>query len=110
MATQTTETRGALARCVEPIDDAEFLADYWEQKPLAVPRAEEGRFDDLLSVADVERLVCSGGLRHPAFRLVKEGGQVALRDYTTDLRWRPTPFTDTADPDRVAAAFEDGAT
>ncbi|HZQ64492.1 MAG TPA: cupin domain-containing protein [Gaiellaceae bacterium] len=110
MATQTTETRGALARCVEPIDDAEFLADYWEQRPLAVPRAEEGRFDDLLSVADVERLVCSGGLRYPAFRMVKEGGQIRLAEYATDLNWRPDPFTGVADPDRVAAAFEQGAT
>src|SRR2546426_9643873 len=41
----------ALTRCVEPIDVAEFLAEHWEQQPLAVPRSEEGRFDDLLSVA-----------------------------------------------------------
>jgi lysine-specific demethylase/histidyl-hydroxylase NO66 len=75
-----------------------------------VPRCEEGRFDDLLSVADVERLVCSGGLRYPAFRLVKEGGQIGLGEYTSDLAWRPDPFTRTADPDRVAAAFEAGAT
>ena len=44
-----------------------------------MPRAEEGRFDDLISVADVERLVSSGGLRSPAFRLVKEGGPVGFR-------------------------------
>ena len=75
-----------------------------------MPRAEEGRFDDLLSVADVERLVCSGGLRYPAFRLVKEGGMIPLREYTTDLAWRPDPFTGTAEPGRVAAAFEAGAT
>src|SRR4026208_1117604 len=31
-----------------------------EQKPLVVPREEQGRFDDLLSVADVERLLTSG--------------------------------------------------
>jgi hypothetical protein len=89
---------------------AEFLAEHWEQRPLAVPRSEEGRFDDLLSVADVERLVCSGGLRYPAFRLVKEGGQIEVGEYTTDLPWRPHAFTGTADPDRVAAAFEAGAT
>ena len=79
-ATRTpTETtaREALTRCVEPIGAAEFLAEYWEQRPLAVPRAEEGRFDDLLSVADVERLVSSGGLRTPGLRLVKEGGTIA---------------------------------
>jgi bifunctional lysine-specific demethylase and histidyl-hydroxylase NO66 len=99
-----------LARCVEPIDAAEFFAEYWEQQPLAVPRSEEGRFDDLISVADVERLVSSGSLRYPAFRLVKEGGQVGLSEYATDLPWRPHAFTGSADPERVAAAFEDGAT
>jgi lysine-specific demethylase/histidyl-hydroxylase NO66 len=99
-----------LARCVDPIDAAEFLADYWEQQPLAVPRDEPGRFDDLVSVADVERLASSGGLRYPAFRMVKEGGQIALGEYTTDLPWRPHAFTGSADPDRVATAFADGAT
>jgi hypothetical protein len=99
-----------LARCVDPIDAADFLADYWEQQPLAVPRDEPGRFDDLISVADVERLVSSGSLRYPAFRMVKEGGQIGLSEYATDLPWRPHAFTGTADPDRVATAFADGAT
>jgi lysine-specific demethylase/histidyl-hydroxylase NO66 len=100
----------ALTRCVEPIDVAEFFAEYWEQQPLAVPRSEEVRFDDLISVADVERLVSSGSLRYPAFRLVKEGGQIALPEYASDLPWRPHAFTGSADPERVATSFEDGAT
>jgi ribosomal protein L16 Arg81 hydroxylase len=107
--TETTASQ-ALARCVEPIGAAEFLAEYWEQRPLAVPRAEEGRFDDLLSVADVERLVSSGGLRTPGLRLVKEGGTIAESAYATDISWRPKPFLGMADPDRVATAFADGAT
>ncbi len=61
-------------------------------------------------MADVERLVSSGSLRYPAFRLVKEGGQIGLSEYATDLPWRPHAFTGSADPDRVATAFEDGAT
>jgi hypothetical protein len=99
-----------LARCVEPIDVAGFFAEYWEQQPLAVARDEPGRYDDLISVADVERLISSGGLRYPAFRMVKEGGQIGLPAYTTDLPWRPHAFTGTVDPDRVATAFADGAT
>jgi ribosomal protein L16 Arg81 hydroxylase len=102
--------RNALARCVEPIDAAAFLAEYWEEQPLAVPRAEDGRFDDLLSVADVERLVSSGGLRTPGLRLVKEGETIAESSYTTDISWRPKPFVGVADPDRVATAFAEGAT
>ena len=47
-------------------------------------------------------------LRTPAFRLVKAGGTVT--GYTTDLSWRPSPFTGVADVPRVLAEFEAGAT
>jgi Cupin superfamily protein len=42
--------------------------------------------------------------------MVREGGQIGLSEYTTDLNWRPEPFSGVADPDRVAVAFEQGAT
>ena len=73
-------------------------------------RDEPGRYDDLLSEAEVERLVTSGGLRFPGFRLVKAGEQLAVRDYTGDIPWRPSSFTGTADVDRVLAEWERGAT
>ena len=88
----------------------EFLDRYWEQGPLVVERDEPGRFADLLSEEDVERLVSSTGIRHPAFRLVKAGAQLSVRDYTVDVPWRPTGFSGTADVARVAAEFADGAT
>ena len=47
-------------------------------------------------------------IRMPAFRLVKAGETVA--DYTTDLSWRPDPFTGTARVDRVLDEFDRGAT
>jgi hypothetical protein len=108
--TPTRASRSALAECIDPVSAEEFLGGYWEQKPLVVTRAEPGRFDALLSEADVERLVCSTGIRYPAFRLVKEGEGIGLRDYTVDVPWRPEPFTGTADVDRVVAEFEAGAT
>ena len=74
-----------------------------------MPRDEPGRFDDLLSEADVERLVCSTAIRYPAFRLVREGRQLDVGDYTSDVSWRP-PFTRTADVPRVLAEWEAGAT
>ena len=54
--------------------------------------------------------MCSGGLRYPGFRLVKEGEKLRAGDYTVDLPWRPTPFTGTADVERVLAEWERGAT
>ena len=90
--TQTTPTRtprssSALERAVAPVEIERFLAEHWERKPLVVPRGEEGRFDDLLSARDVERLITETGIRTPAFRLVKAGATVC--GYTTDLSWRP---------------------
>src|SRR5215210_6763031 len=98
-----------LERIVAPKSADEFLVEFWERQPLAVSRNEEGRFDDLLSQENVERLVCDTGLRYPAFRLVKAGEQIALGDYTTDVPWSPQPFSRTADVHRVLAAFEGGA-
>ena len=100
----------ALARCIEPHPADEFLDGYWESAPLLVHRDEPRRFDDLLSEADVERVLCSGGLRYPAFRLVKAGARLEPREYTVDVPWRPTGFTRTADVDRVLAEFYGGAT
>jgi hypothetical protein len=74
-----------------------------------VPRDERGRYDDLLSEADVERLVCSTAIRYPGVRLVRDGSQLAVDDYTSDISWRP-PFTRTADVPRVLAEWEAGAT
>ena len=112
--TRSTRTSAAsaqaLARCIEPVGVDEFFAEYWEQRPLLVPRGEPGRFDGLLSEAEVERLVCETGLRFPGFRLVKEGEKLDVADYTVDLPWRPVPFGRTADVERVLAEFESGAT
>jgi hypothetical protein len=95
---------------VGPVDVDRFLREFWERRPLLVPRDEEGRFADLLSQAEAERLLASTGLRYPAFRLVKAGERIALGDYASDVAWRPTSFTGTADVERVAAEFERGAT
>jgi bifunctional lysine-specific demethylase and histidyl-hydroxylase NO66 len=61
-------------------------------------------------VADVERLLCSGGLRYPAFRLVKAGEKLDTASYTTSIPWRPAPFSGTAEVGRVLAEFTAGAT
>jgi ribosomal protein L16 Arg81 hydroxylase len=108
-ATPRNRSQAALARCLEPVDAGTFLADHWEQRPLVVPRDEPGRFDDLLSEADVERLVCSTAIRYPGFRLVREGSQIPVGAYTSEVSWRP-PFTAAADVPRVVAEWEAGAT
>ncbi|MDQ3066787.1 MAG: cupin domain-containing protein [Actinomycetota bacterium] len=106
--TRTPHSSAALERAVEPFETERFLAEHWERKPLVVPRREEGRFDDLLSARDVERLITETAIREPGFRLVKAGATVS--GYTTDLPWRPSAFTGVVDVRRVLEEFENGAT
>ena len=102
--------RSALELTLEPVDRQEFLDEYRERRPLLVARAEAGRFDLLLADADVERLICETAIRAPAFRLVRDGEQLPLSGYTSDIAWRPTSFSQTALVDRVAEEHAAGAT
>ncbi|HET9508173.1 MAG TPA: cupin domain-containing protein [Gaiellaceae bacterium] len=106
--TRTPPSPAALGRAIAPVEAERFLAEHWERQPLVVPRDEEGRFDDLLAVRDVERLITETAIRTPAFRLVQAGATPIA--YAADLSWRPEPFTGVADVPRVLAAFEAGAT
>jgi hypothetical protein len=100
----------ALGLTLDPITTAEFLDEHFERRPLHVARAAAGRFDAVLGDADVERLVCDGAIRMPAFRLVKDGAQLAPSTYTTDIAWRPGTFSGTVLVDRVAEEHAAGAT
>jgi hypothetical protein len=107
---RTPASDTALLRAIAPTGAEEFLAGYWERRPLHVERGEPGRFDDLLSAHDVERQMSEPGLRSPGFRLVKAGEKLDARDYTIDLPWRPKPFTGSADHLAVLEEFTRGAT
>jgi Cupin superfamily protein len=100
----------ALGLTLAPVTAEGWLADHFGQRPLLVERDEDGRFDGILSMRDVERLVSETGLRTPAFRLVRDGAQLPLSGYTEDVPWRPGAFTGLARPDRVADEHARGAT
>ena len=100
----------ALALTLDPVARQKFDDEYRERRPLVVARHEAHRFDAVLSDADVERLVCETAIRSPAFRLVRDGAQLPLGGYTTDIPWRPGSFSGTALVDRVADEHAAGAT
>jgi hypothetical protein len=100
----------ALWRAIEPVSQDEFFARYWEREPLVVERGEAGRFADLLTPAEVERSISETAIRAPGFRLVKAGARLEQREYTTNLSWKPTPFTGTVEVDRVLEEWRNGAT
>jgi ribosomal protein L16 Arg81 hydroxylase len=110
---ETTAPRpdgGAVGLTLDPVALDDFLASYWERRPLTLARAEPGRFDGVLSASDVERLVSETGIRMPAFRLVRDGAPLPASDYTQAIPWRPGAFEGLARVDRVAEEYAAGAT
>jgi mannose-6-phosphate isomerase-like protein (cupin superfamily) len=98
--------RGALARCVA--DPHAFVREAFGTR--VEVGAALGGFEDLLALDDVDRFLTSTALRTPYFRLVKAGERIAETDYTRTGRTGSRDVPGIADPARVAALFEDGAT
>ncbi len=99
---------GALRRCVG--DAGQFTRRHWARAPLYRPRADRAAFADLFSLADVDHILSATEPRLPAFRLVKDGRPLDPATYTKSGRMGSRPVRDLADPGRVYAAFEGGAT
>ncbi len=95
---------------IHPVEPEEFFREHWESQPLYVFRQEAGFYRELITLADVDRLVTSGDLRHPAIRLVKRGAPIPLAEYTGNLPWGSDVFERVANPDRVLQAYREGAT
>lgn len=67
-------------------------------------------FAELLTLADVDELVTTSGLRTPAFRLVKGGKPVPASAYTVAGQISGVEITGLASPRKVLEAIDDGAT
>ena len=98
----------ALSRCFG--SDPTPFEQAWQRAPLAGHDRSGAAFADLLDLAAVDELVTTRSLRHPSFRLVKDGDTLDRSTYTASRRWGSTRYDGVLDPARTVAALADGAT
>ncbi|MDP9343729.1 MAG: cupin domain-containing protein [Actinomycetota bacterium] len=98
----------ALSRCVGDPDG--FARESWARRPLHRPGGDPNGFDDLLSLADVDRIVSSMAIRLPSFRLVKDGKTLPPPAVTKTARTGSQTVSGMADPVKIFREFERGAT
>lgn len=96
----------ALTRCVGDADH--FAASVWGRHA-HVHHEQEG-FADLLTLDEVDRLLSSAALRVPAFRLVRDGRPLPVTSYTMSGRIGGATLSGLADPARIFALVDEGAT
>jgi lysine-specific demethylase/histidyl-hydroxylase NO66 len=101
--------RGPLERCTG--DPRSFLANDWGKRAaVRLDGPPPAGFEDLLSLDDVDRFLTTTALRTPFFRLVRAGEQIPESSYTRSGRTGSREVAGIADPARIAALFQDGAT
>jgi ribosomal protein L16 Arg81 hydroxylase len=87
-----------------------FLAQYWERRPLHIRRPDQGFYDQLLTRADLETVIASGGVRYPAIQLTREGRYVPPEAFTETLQLGSGSLAGVPVLDRVATLYRSGAT
>ena len=110
MAEPSRPTASQLEKLLAPVTLEEFFARYWEREVLYIKREDARAYEELLTLADVERLVATGGLRYPALQLSRDGGFLPPEAFCKDVRAGGVVFSGVPDLDRLQAAFQSGAT
>ena len=100
--------RGPLERCTT--DPRAFLEQDWGKRAAVRRGGPPAGFEDLLSLDDVDRFLTTTALRTPFFRLVKAGEKIPESSYTRSGRAGSRDVAGIANPARIAALFEGGAT
>jgi ribosomal protein L16 Arg81 hydroxylase len=98
----------ALERCVGDVEA--FLNQHWARGPLLRARHNDGTFDDLASLDDLDRMVSSLGLRASSLRMVKDGQTLPPSSYASPPPARSRGTEQIVNPAFVYNRYSEGAT
>ena len=91
------------------VGDADSFLDHILTVDLLHHRGAGG-FDDLLSLADVDRIITSSGLRRPSIRVIRDGVPVSPDSWCRPVRTGSVTVRDQVDPGRLLDRFAAGDT
>lgn len=95
---------------ISPITENDFFSSYWEKRPLIIHRNNLNYYGDLLSIDDLDFVLSQTDLRNPGFRLVKNGDQLPIENYTFDSSTNNHLMHKAVDVERTLKEYRDGAT
>jgi len=96
----------SLTRMLHPVKRAHFVQHYWEKQPLRIRRSDPDYYSDLLTLADVDRILSATGIRPPQIRIVRDGQAISSGKAST------APFlrSNALELEELYSAYRDGAT
>ena len=99
-----------LKKLIHPITVEEFFNEYWEKKVLYIPRNDYNYYEDILTLSDVNEYLSQTDIRYPHVRLVKNGSEIPLIDYSYNFVYGENSFQGVIDMDKLFYLYNEGAT
>jgi ribosomal protein L16 Arg81 hydroxylase len=99
-----------LASLLHPFSVGDFLADYWERKPLVIRRGDSRYYQDLMTNRDLEDLVSDPNTRYPAVKLANEGCFYPPEAYSSDVQVGQCLFSGVLNLSKISEEYGRGAT
>jgi Cupin superfamily protein. len=108
---ETTEQMTcAFDRIVHPIPFDEFLASYYEKRPLLIKRRDSSYYNDIVTVDQINAHLGQGHITYPGIRLIKDGEEVDSADYTDSVTTATGTTDGIVNKEKLFAHFYDGHT
>ena len=92
-----------------PLSKEEFFLHFWERAAF-FDQVDNGAFRDLLCIQDLNEYFARNDLRYPCLRLVKDGIELPLSDYSKVLTFGDYKSSGLIQPDRLMDCYNAGAT
>ena len=93
-----------------PLSVDEFLASYWEARPIHISDPGSGKFDNLIKIGDLDQFLSRSDIRYPSVRLVRGGVELPIEEYAREFRLGSHLSHDLIDNEKLFAAYHAGAT
>jgi ribosomal protein L16 Arg81 hydroxylase len=100
----------SIEKILYPITKKEFLDSYWETKHLYISRNNSDYFSELLNINDIDSFLSRNDSRYPSIRLVKNGSELPLNEYSNILNFGRYSSDGLLDSDKIFSQYKDGAT
>jgi ribosomal protein L16 Arg81 hydroxylase len=98
------------AALIDPLTVDEFVESYWEKRLLYLDGKRRRSFDEIVSMRDIDDFLSRTDIRHPSLRLVQNGKEIPLPEYTRELKLGAHVSHDLIDNEAMFHHFSSGAT
>jgi hypothetical protein len=103
--------KDATTRFFAPLSTEEFASEYWQRRPLHIPRADPGHYQDVLTIADLDRVLTSEIVQQADLKVVKDNAVISPERYVRGAGAASYGIRDgEVGPEEVLALYREGCT